>query len=66
MSKEKMGKMGYAQGDMAPHVESYQKPEKDFSQSGFSRTTDYVERQDAFQGKEAADIRKQGYQGRYS
>lgn len=64
--KEKMSKAGYTQGDMSPHVENYQKPSKDFSQEGFSRTTDYIERQDRFQGKEAAEIRKQAYMGRYS
>jgi hypothetical protein len=64
--KEKMSKAGYTQGDMSPHVENYQKPSKDFSQEGFSRTTDYIERQDRFQGKEASEIRKQAYMGRYS
>lgn len=64
--KEKMSKAGYTQGDMAPTVEEYQKPEKDFSQEGFSKTTEYIERQDKFQGKMAKDIEKQGYVGRYS
>ncbi len=64
--KEKMNKMGYTQGNMAPHVEDYQKPSKDFSQEGFSKTTQYVERQDAFQAKEAKDVEKQAYKGRYS
>lgn len=64
--KEKMSKAGYVQGDMSPRVEDYQKPAKDFSQEGFSKTLDYVERQDAFQGKEAASMRKQAYKGRYS
>lgn len=64
--KESMGHMGKTQGDMSPHVKDYQKPEKDFAERGFSKTTEYVERQDAFQGKEASEIRKQGYMGRYS
>lgn len=64
--KEKMGKAGYVQGDMTPHVEDYQKPEKDYSQRGFSKTTDYIERQDVFQGREAKEIEKQSYKGRYS
>lgn len=64
--KESMNKMGYKQGDMSPKVEDYQKPMNDFSQSGFSKTTEYVERQDSFQAKEAAEIRKQDYKGRYS
>lgn len=64
--KEKMAKAGYAQGDMAPKVEDYQKPAKDYSQEGFSKTTEYIERQDAFQAREASEIRKQAYKGRYS
>ena len=64
--KEKMSKAGYTQGDMSPHVEDYQKPSKDFSQEGFSKTTEYVERQDMRQSGMAKDINKQSYQGRYS
>lgn len=64
--KEKMSRAGYVQGDMSPRVEDYQKPSSDFSQEGFSKTTEYVERQDAFQKKEAHDIKKQAYKGRYS
>jgi len=64
--KENMAKKGYTQGDMSPKVEDYQKPSSDFSQEGFSKTTNYVERQDAYQRKEAKDISKQGYKGRYS
>jgi hypothetical protein len=64
--KEKMSKAGYAQGDMNPHVEDYQKPEKDFAERGFSKTTEYVERQDKRQGAMAKDLNKQSYQGRYS
>jgi hypothetical protein len=64
--KENMSKRGYAQGDMSPTVESYQKGEKDFSQRGFSKTTEYIERQDRRQSEMAKDVDKQGYQGRYS
>ena len=64
--KEKMSKAGYVQGDMSPTVESYQRPAKDYSQEGFSRTTEYIERQDAFQAREASEIRNQAYKGRYS
>lgn len=64
--KEKMSRAGYTQGDMSPHVEDYQKPEADFAERGFSKTLEYVERQDKFQRKEAKEIEKQGYQGRYS
>ncbi len=64
--KEKMSKRGYEQGDMKPTVESYQKPEKDFAERGFSKTTEYVERQDARQSEMARDVDKQSYKGRYS
>jgi hypothetical protein len=64
--KEKMSKRGYTQGDMSPTVESYQKPEKDFAERGFSKTTEYVERQDKRQAGMSKDINKQSYQGRYS
>lgn len=64
--KEKMGKRGYEQGDMKPTVESYQKPEKDFAERGFSKTTEYVERQDMRQAGMAKDVNKQAYKGRYS
>ena len=64
--KEKMSKHGYTQGDMKPTVEDYQKPEKDFAERGFSKTDEYIERQDKFQGKMAAGVKKQAYEGRYS
>ena len=64
--KEKMAKAGYAQGDMAPHVEDFQKPEKDFAERGFSKTTEYIERQDRRQSHMEKGINKQSYQGRYS
>ena len=64
--KEKMSKHGYTQGDMKPTVEDYQKPEKDFAERGFSKTTDYVERQDKRQSGMSKDLDKQSYSGRYS
>ena len=64
--KEKMAKAGYAQGDMNPHVEDYQKPEKDFAERGFSKTLEYIERQDKHQDEMAKDLNKQAYNGRYS
>jgi hypothetical protein len=65
--KEKMGfKKGYVQGDMSPKVEDYQAPVSEFAERGFSKTTEYVERQDKFRHKEAKEIEKQRYEGRYS
>lgn len=64
--KEKMSKAGYVQGDMSPKVENYEKPMGDFAESGFSKTLEYVERQDKHQKMAAHDIKKQHYMGRYS
>ena len=64
--KEKMAKAGYMQGDMSPHVEDFQSPMASFSQEGFSKTTEYVERKDAQQNRMASDVKKQAYKGRYS
>jgi len=63
---EKMGDAGYMQGDMSPHVNDMQKPMSNFSQAGFSKTDMYIERHNEFQNREAAKIRSEAYQGRYS
>lgn len=64
--KEKMAKRGYMQGDMAPTVESYQKPDKAFSQKDANMTTEYIERQDRMQDAMSRAVDKQAYKGRYS
>ena len=61
-----MAMAGLNQGDMSPRIKDYQRPAKDFSQEGFSKTLDYIERQDKRLGAEASGIEKQAYQGRYS
>lgn len=61
-----MAMRGHDQGDMSPSVKDFQRPEKVFSQEGFSKTLDYIERQNNFTGKEASTIDKQAYKGRYS
>lgn len=61
-----MGKMGYEQGNMKPEVDDYQKPSSNYSQEGFSKTTDYVARQEKYVGKECSKIKGQAYKGRYS
>ena len=67
MSKEsKMSNKGHTQGDMSPVVDDYAKPMSDYSQQGFSKTTEYVERQDSFQAKGASKVKSQAYMGRYS
>lgn len=63
---EKMAKAGYTQGDMSPKVEDYQRPASNYSQEGFSKTLDYVSRQDETVAKQCSKIKSQGYQGRYS
>ncbi len=64
--KEKMNKAGYAQGAMNPKVEDYQKPMSAFSQAGFNKVDEYIERQDMHQKMAAKDVEKQAYKGRYS
>lgn len=61
-----MAKAGYKQGDMAPHVEDYQKPMKDYSQRDANKTTEYMERQDRQQSADAKMLDKQPWKGRYS
>jgi hypothetical protein len=61
-----MDKYSKEQGNMSPTVEDYQRPVSNYSQEGFSKTTEYVERNNAYVGKEAAEVRKQAYKGRYS
>lgn len=58
--------LGKDQGNMSPRVENYQRPASNYSQEGFSKTTQYIERQDMNKGKEASKIKGQAYQGRYS
>lgn len=64
--KEGMAKAGYSQGDMAPKVEDYQKPEGSFPERGFSKTLDYIERKDAHEKAASSKIKGQQYNGRYS
>lgn len=64
--KESMSKHGYHQGDMKPKVEDYNLSERDFSQRGFSKTDEYIERQDKHQARTAKGVEKQAYNGRYS
>ena len=66
MPNSDMAMKGVNQGDMAPHVKDYQKPEKDFAERGFSKTLEYIERQDRMQGGMEKGLSKQAYQGRYS
>lgn len=63
---DRMGKKGYTEGDMSPVVENYAKPEKDFAERGFSKTTDYIGRKNSHESMAAKDIEKQHYKGRYS
>jgi hypothetical protein len=64
--KESMAHAGLKQGDMSPKVKDYQKPMKDYSQRDANKTTEYVERQDREQGKDAKQLDKQAWKGRYS
>lgn len=57
---------GNAQGDMSPTVKDYQRPASNYSQEGFSKTTQYIERQDKHKTQEASKIKGQAYMGRYN
>lgn len=61
-----MAMAGLNQGDMNPRIKDYQKPSRDYSQEDFSKTLNYIERQNNFQGTEASTVEKQAYKGRYS
>lgn len=61
-----MAMRGHDQGNMSPTVHDYQKPTDDFAEEGFSKTLEYIERQDKRQGAMAKDLNKQSYVGRYS
>lgn len=61
-----MGSKGKMQGDMNPVVSDYQKPMSSYSQEGFSKTLDYIERKDAQENKSAREIKNIDYKGRYS
>lgn len=61
-----MAMAGLNQGDMSPRIKDWQKPERDFSQEGFSKTLNYIERQDKMQGQESTAVENQAYHGRYS
>ena len=58
-------KMGYEQGDMSPHVEDYQPKSAEYSQMQPGKTTEYISRRDDIQSKEASDLKKSAYKGRY-
>lgn len=61
----KMAKKGYAQGDMSPVVDDFQKPDSNYSQRQYSKTTEYIERKNRMGNESASGIEKQAYRGRY-
>ena len=65
MAKEKMSRAGYTQGDMTPRVRDYQTPDKCYSQKDDAAPLDYIERQDDILGKEASQLDRQDYRGKY-
>lgn len=61
-----MAMKGHDQGNMSPHLKDFQKPEGDFAERGFSKTLEYIARQDKMQGGMEKGLSKQAYNGRYS
>lgn len=57
---------GDRQGDMAPLVEDFQRPDSNYSQRQFSKTTEYEERHNRMGNESAREIEGQAYRGRYS
>lgn len=66
MPNDDLAMAGSKLGEMSPKLKDFQRPMKDFSQDGYNRTLEYVERQNRIQGVEATKIEKQAYKGRYS
>jgi hypothetical protein len=62
----KMAKKGYAQGEMGCVADDISQGGDQFSQRGFSKTTEYIERNNSMQKRAASGINKQEYKGRYS
>ena len=61
-----MGNKGVNQGDMSPVVDNYERTLSEFSQKDFNKTTEYVERRNRYDTKQASELKKQDYKGRYS
>jgi hypothetical protein len=66
MYKGKMGNKGRDLGNMSPQVDDCQAPKSEFSQDFMNKTTDYIERRNRYDTKEASTVKKQSYKGRYS
>jgi hypothetical protein len=62
----KMAHKGNDQGNMSCVSDDMNMKDSAFSQRGFSKTNEYIERQDMHQEQAAKDINKQEYKGRYS
>lgn len=66
MSKEsKMAKKGMDQGNMSPVVDSFQPQSSAYFMKDSNKTTEYIERRDKIEGKQASGVRKMEYKGRY-
>lgn len=66
MSKEsKMAKKGEAQGNMAPVVDDFQPQSSAYFMKDPNKTTEYIERRDKIEGKQAGKVRSMEYKGRY-
>ncbi len=66
MSKEsKMAKKGVDQGNMSPVVDSFQEGSSGYFMNDANKTTEYIERRNKIESKQASGIKKQEYKGRY-
>lgn len=58
MAKEK-------EADMDVRVKDYQPSEKEFAGAMMGKTNDYIPRKEKQMNREASQVRKQAYKGRY-
>jgi hypothetical protein len=66
MGKKGMGmEYGNNPGDMSPEVKSYQPSEKEFAGKEFGKANDYIERKEKQMSRDAGEIRRKAYKGRY-
>ena len=66
MSKEsKMAKKGVDQGNMSPVVDNFQPESSAYFMKDANKTTEYIERRNKIEGKQAGKVRSMEYKGRY-
>ena len=66
MGKKGMGmEYGNNPGDMSPEVKDYQPSKSEFAGKEFGKANEYMERTDKRMSKDAGEIRRKAFKGRY-